>query len=256
MYSQNCIDLVVKLNGRISIVSDASSCILHPQPLGFWAVSPFLFSLLIDTLLHRPFRDRLIYTCWYQNIALHLFFLLTLWGVGINRFITHSLIHSVIPLLYARYKENLGKWDPPSEECAMSFWGQLRVFPAALKHAFLCLQPGHPSRLQDRCPSWNITANHSPTGKRKTITDKPSSTFSSGSLKQRSCKISLAQVPGAMGCHRTPAHPLVTRLPTSWPAGSFVQQGVTSRCEEYKVLVTEPFIHLCPWAGVFLLSLK
>ena len=42
----------------------------------------------------------------------------------------------------------------------------------------------------------------------------------------------------------------------SWPAGSFVPQGVTSRCEEYKVLVRGPFIHLCPWAGVFLRSLK
>lgn len=53
--------------------------------------------------------------------------------------------------------------------------------------------------------------------------------------------------PSTSSCH-PPSHFL--------GCGSLVPQGVTSRCKEYKVLVTGPFIHLCPWAGVSLLSLK
>ena len=80
------------------------------------------------------------------------FFLFTLWGIGINRFITHSLIHSVIPLLYSRCKENLGKWDPPFEEGIPSCWGQLRAFPAAWSTLFSASSQAIPADCQIGVP--------------------------------------------------------------------------------------------------------
>lgn len=137
--------------------------------------------------------------------------------------------------------------------CSAELQGETKGF-SCCPEACIYLPPARPSQqtagqvslLKHHCKS--VTYR-----KRKTIWTNPHHLFLRVTVTEESQNLAGT----GPRSHRVSPHPSTStchHLPTSWPAGSFVPQGVTSRCEEYKVLVRGPFIHLCPWAGVFLLS--